>query len=131
IAARTDALILRKLDFRYDLGAAGTFLEKTMRDVALLAILRLDCWFLENGHGNLCACGRGRMNRNGARAFQNTRALAERGASCQDVVDQKHTQTSQVHVFSETKPIMQIFHALASIQRGLCGRVTDTVRVPV
>jgi hypothetical protein len=52
IAARTDALILRKLDFRYDLGAAGTFLEKTMRDVALLAILRLDCWFLENGHGN-------------------------------------------------------------------------------
>jgi hypothetical protein len=23
-----------------------------MRDVALLAILRLDCWLLENGHGN-------------------------------------------------------------------------------
>jgi len=52
IAARTDALVLGELDFGDDLRAAGTFLEKTMRDVALLAILRLDCWFLENGHGN-------------------------------------------------------------------------------
>ena len=99
IAARTDALVLGELNFLHDLGAAGTFLEKTLRDVALLAILRLDCWSLENGHG-LGAGGGRRVNGNGAGAFQNTRALAQRRAGGQDIVDQKHTQPSHVHVFS-------------------------------
>jgi hypothetical protein len=52
IAARTDTLILRELDFRHDLGTARTFLKKTLRDFALLAILLFDCWFFENGHGD-------------------------------------------------------------------------------
>jgi len=52
IATRTDALILRELDFRHNFGTAGTFLEKTVRDIAFLRTFRLDRWFFENRHGN-------------------------------------------------------------------------------
>ena len=57
IAARTDALVLRQLDFVHDLGAARTFLPETLRHVALLAALRFKGGSFENGHG--LGAGRG------------------------------------------------------------------------
>src|SRR5438128_2190702 len=50
VAARTDALILRKLNFRHDFRTAGALLKKTTRNVPLSAALRLNCWLLENCH---------------------------------------------------------------------------------
>jgi hypothetical protein len=58
IAARTDPLILRKLDFVHDLGAARTFLPEALRHLAFFPALRFERWSFEDGHG-LCA-GRGR-----------------------------------------------------------------------
>ena len=52
VAARTDPLVLSEFDFRHNLGTTRTLLEKTVRDVALLAILRFDCWFFKNRHVN-------------------------------------------------------------------------------
>src|SRR5207302_10257757 len=51
VAARTDTLILRQLDFRNSFATAGALLKKTPRNFPLFAALRLDCWFLENCHG--------------------------------------------------------------------------------
>jgi hypothetical protein len=49
---RTNPLVLHQFDLVHDFAAAGTLLEKTVRNVALLAILRLHCWFFENSHVN-------------------------------------------------------------------------------
>src|SRR5437773_2243092 len=51
IATRTDALILRELEFRNNLPTARTLLKHTTRNLPLLAGLRLDCWFFEDCHG--------------------------------------------------------------------------------
>ena len=51
IAARTDPLILRELDFGHDLRTAGTFLEKAVRNLPLLPAFCLNCRFFENRHG--------------------------------------------------------------------------------
>src|SRR5205814_8434472 len=50
LAARTDALILCKLDFRHDFRTARALLKKTTRNFPLFAGLRLNCWLLENCH---------------------------------------------------------------------------------
>ena len=52
VAARTDTLILRQLNIRHDLSAAGAFLKNAARHFTLFAGLRLDCWFLKDCHGN-------------------------------------------------------------------------------
>ena len=79
IAARTDALVLRQLDFVHDFAAAGTFLPEALRHLAFLATLRLERGFFENGHG-LGAGGGGRVNGNCARLAQNASAFAQGGA---------------------------------------------------
>jgi len=50
VAARTDALILRQLDFRHDFRTARALLKKTARNVPLSAASRLNCWLLEDCH---------------------------------------------------------------------------------
>ena len=52
VATRTNTLILRQLSIGHDLVAAGAFLKNAARHLTLFAGLRLDCWFLENCHGN-------------------------------------------------------------------------------
>jgi hypothetical protein len=52
VAARTDPLILRELSLGHDLSAAGALLKKTARNLTFFAGFRLDCWFLENCHGD-------------------------------------------------------------------------------
>src|SRR6476659_4352747 len=52
VAARTNTLILRQLSIGHGLSAAGAFLKKAAWHFTLFAGLRLDCWFLENCHGD-------------------------------------------------------------------------------
>ena len=61
IATRTDALILRELDFVHDFRAARTFLPEALRHLAFLPALRFERWSFENSHV-LGARGGGRMN---------------------------------------------------------------------
>src|SRR5262249_43399912 len=100
IAAWTDSLVLRELDLRHHLRAAGTFLEKTARNLFLLSAFCLDYRFLENRHRNLCARRRGRVDRDCARTFQDTRALTQGRTCCKDIIDQQHVQASHVRVLS-------------------------------
>src|SRR5437899_5917268 len=90
IAAWTDSLVLRELDFRNDLRTAGAFLKKAARNfLLLLPAFCLDRRFFENRHCNLCACGRGLVNRDFVRAFQYTGALTDRGARRKNIIDYK------------------------------------------
>src|SRR5437660_7960630 len=50
VAARTDTLILRQLDFRNSFGTAGALLKDTTRNFPLFAGLSFNCWLLENCH---------------------------------------------------------------------------------
>ena len=50
IATRADALVLGQLDFVHHFAAAGAFLPKSLRHVALLAVVGPERWFFENGH---------------------------------------------------------------------------------
>ena len=52
VAAGTDTLILRQLSFGHDLSAAGAFLKNAARHFTFFSGRRLDCWFLENCHGD-------------------------------------------------------------------------------
>ena len=98
-AARTDALILRELDLVHDFGAAGTLLPKALWHLALLAALRFERGFFEDGHV-LCA-GSGRsVHRGRAGCFQHAGALAQRGTGGQYIVDQQHAQVSHGDLFS-------------------------------
>ena len=51
IAMRANPLVFGQLNLVNDFVAAGTFLEKAMRDIALFAALDLDHGFFENSHG--------------------------------------------------------------------------------
>ncbi len=50
IAARADAVVFGQLDFVHHFAAAGAFLPKALRHVALLAVVGPERWFFENGH---------------------------------------------------------------------------------
>jgi hypothetical protein len=54
IAVRAHPLVLDQFDFVNDFVTSGTFLKKSLRNVALLAVLNFDRGFFEDGHG-LCA----------------------------------------------------------------------------
>ena len=77
IAPRTNAQVFIELDLGNDFVAAGTFLKKALRNVAFLARLGLDRWFLENGHGKSGTRSSRGIDRARASFFQNSRALAQ------------------------------------------------------
>ena len=75
IATGADALIFSQLDFVDYLGTTRAFLEKTLWDLAFLA-LRFQRWSFEKGHDLGTGSGR-RMNGNRASLLQDTGTFAQ------------------------------------------------------